>query len=81
MHPEILRELGTQRGRELRARAQQARLARMAGRARPAPRRGRDDTGGPVISAVPAFTDGSCTAGPAEGAGGKAGGVPERPAA
>ena len=30
MHPEILRELTAQRGREMRARASQAKLARMA---------------------------------------------------
>ena len=46
MHPEILRELTAQRGREMRARARQAKLARTAiwaGRRR---RNRPDETGG-----------------------------------
>ena len=49
MHPEMLRELTAQRGVEMRARARQALLARMASRARRAARHGHgapDETGG-----------------------------------
>ena len=61
MHPEILRELTSQRGREMRERAQQSMLARMAGKARRARRRG---PGGPgedefVVPVVPDYVDGS----------------------
>ena len=57
MHPEILRELTAQRGRDMRARAQQARLARMAIRGR---RHGHDLPDDDfVIPAIPDFVDGS----------------------
>ena len=59
MHPEILRELTAQRGREMRARARQAKLARMAIRAG---RRGRnrpDEADGFVLPAIPDYVDGS----------------------
>ena len=62
MHPEILRELGAQRGREMRARARQARLAQMAIRSR----RGRhlpDETGF-TMPAIPDYVDGSFRAEP-----------------
>ncbi len=62
MHPEILRELTSQRGREMRERAHQGTLARIASRARRAGRRG---PGGPehegqfVVPAIPDYVDGS----------------------
>lgn len=57
MHPEILRELSAQRGRELRDRAHRARLARMAIRGR---RHGRDlHDDDFVIPAIPDYVDGS----------------------
>ena len=59
MHPEILRELNAQRGREMRAQARQARLARMAIRNR---RRGRyrpDEADEFVAPAIPDYVDGS----------------------
>ena len=62
MHPEILRELASQRGREMRARAEQATLARSAirgaGRIGAAPRRGAqaDEI---VMPAIPDYVDGS----------------------
>jgi hypothetical protein len=62
MHPEMLRELTAQRGVEMRARARQALLARMASRARRAARRGHgapDETGGFVLPAIPDYVDGS----------------------
>ncbi len=64
MHPEFLRELNAQRGRELRARAQQARLARMAIRSR----RGRaaaDEAAVVVLPAIPDYVDGSFRSEPA----------------
>jgi hypothetical protein len=62
MHPELLRELNNQRGREMRERAHRARLARMIrssrrGRARP------DDE--LVIPAIPDYVDGSFRTEPA----------------
>ncbi|MGH3196789.1 MAG: hypothetical protein ACRDOH_13145 [Streptosporangiaceae bacterium] len=65
MHPEILRELTAQRGVEMRARAHQARLARMAIRAR---RRGRDlidEAHEFVLPAIPDYVDGSFRTQPA----------------
>jgi hypothetical protein len=57
MHPEILRELSAQRGRELRERAHRARLAKMAIRGR---RHGRDLPDDDfVIPAIPDYVDGS----------------------
>ena len=57
MHPEILRELNAQRGRELRDRAHRARLAKMASRSR---RHGRDLPDDDfVIPAIPDYVDGS----------------------
>ena len=60
MHPEILRELTSQRGREMRTRAEQAMLARSVIRARRAHRRGgavQDEHF--VVPAIPDFVDGS----------------------
>ncbi len=62
MHPEIARELTTQRGRELRERAQQATLARMASRMLRATRRGAGlpaDADDFVCPAIPDYVDGS----------------------
>ena len=57
MHPEILRELNAQRGRELRDRAHRARLAKIAIRGR---RHGRDLPDDDfVIPAIPDYVDGS----------------------
>jgi len=65
MHPEMLRELTDQRGREMRARARQGALARLAIRAA---RRGRsrpDQAGEFVMPAIPDYVDGSFRPGPA----------------
>ncbi len=62
MHPEILRELTSQRGRELQAQAHQAIVARTASRAS---RVSRHSTGTPgeadefVVPAIPDYVDGS----------------------
>ncbi len=70
MHPEILRELTDQRGREMRARARQAGLARMAiwvGRRR---RNRPGEADGFVLPAIPDYVDGSFRSAPVgEGAG------------
>ncbi len=61
MHPEILRELTSQRGREMRERAHQGMLARMAGKARRARRRGLSGPGEDqfTVPAIPDYVDGS----------------------
>jgi len=59
MHPEILRELNAQRGRDLRARAQRALLARTASRTLRARRHGTKETGEFVAPAIPDYVDGS----------------------
>ena len=62
MHPEILRELASQRGREMRDRAHQASLARMASKVRRARRRGLtvlDDGDQLALPPVPDYIDGS----------------------
>ena len=64
MHPEILRQLSAEHGRELRARAQQARLARMAIRSRRG-RAGPDEADEFVLPAIPDYVDGSFRRGPA----------------
>ena len=58
MHPEILRLMTEQRGREMRARAHQARLVKMVRSAR----RGRDlvdETDNFVLPPVPDYVDGT----------------------
>lgn len=76
MHPEILRELTAQRGRELRARARRDGLARLAARAarrRNGPDAGLPGTGLPgaglpgadEMPAVPDYVDGSFRTEPA----------------
>ena len=67
MHPEILRELTSQRGREMRDRAHRAALVRIASRARRARRRGLAETDEFVIPAVPDYLDGSFRVQPADG--------------
>jgi hypothetical protein len=69
MHPEILRELTSQRGREMRARAHEAMLAAAASRARRARRRGSvlDEADGFDIPAIPDYVDGSFHVTPADG--------------
>jgi hypothetical protein len=68
MHPEIARELTTQRGREMQASARQATLARAASRARRAMRHGtgvKDGADELAIPAIPDYVDGSFRAAPA----------------
>jgi hypothetical protein len=59
MHPEILRELTAQRGREMRERAHQGMLARMASKERRARRRGTRAPDAFVVPAIPDYVDGS----------------------
>ena len=62
MHPEILSQLAVQRGQEMRARARQASLARMAIRGRRHGHRRPDDF---AIPAIPDYVDGSFLTEPA----------------
>jgi hypothetical protein len=66
MHPEILRELTAQRGRDLRQRADRAHLAQTASRARRSWRHRAAETDEFVAPAVPDFVDGSFRDVPAE---------------
>jgi hypothetical protein len=66
MHPEILRELSSQRGREMRDRAHQFAIVRIASRARRARRRGLAETDEFVVPAVPDYVDGSFRLQPAD---------------
>jgi hypothetical protein len=61
MHPEILRELNAQRGRDLRERAYRAHLARTASRDLRAQRRSARHHADEafVVPAVPDYVDGS----------------------
>ena len=62
MHPEILRELTTQRGRDLREQAQRAQLARTASQGRRAIRRNarqQNEADAFVVPAIPDYVDGS----------------------
>jgi hypothetical protein len=63
MHPEILSQLAVQRGHEMRARARQAGLARMAIRGRRHGHRRPDDDF--AIPAIPDYVDGSFRTEPA----------------
>jgi hypothetical protein len=68
MHPEILRELGSQRNSEMRARANHATLVRMAGRAVRAARRARHaakEADALIVPAIPDYVDGSFREAPA----------------
>jgi hypothetical protein len=70
MHPEIARELIAQRGREMRARARQAQLARIAIRAGRRRRHLPDETDGFVLPAIPDYVDGAFRTEPAGAAAG-----------
>ena len=59
MHPDILREMTSQRRVEMQTRAQQARVGRMVRRARRAIRRSHGAADGFVVPAIPDFVDGS----------------------
>ena len=61
MHPEILRELSAQRGREMRARARQAQLGLLAIRVGRRRRRQADVVDDIVIPVIPDYVDGSFT--------------------
>jgi hypothetical protein len=69
MHPEILRELTSQRGREIRAQAQQAMLARAVRRTLRARRHGNgtpDEADEFAVPAIPDYVDGSFRTAPAD---------------
>ena len=68
MHPEILRELIAERGRDLQAQAHRAMLARSAAKAARAGRRGHRVPDQVVIPAIPDYVDGSFGTEPATGA-------------
>jgi hypothetical protein len=77
MHPEFARELTDQRGREMRARARQAQLARIAIRIGRRRRHQPDETDGFVLPTIPDYVDGSFRTEPAgEAAGAEAGQAP-----
>jgi hypothetical protein len=62
MHPEILRELTAQHGRDLREQARQAHLARTASQGRRAIRRNArhlNEADAFVVPAIPDYVDGS----------------------
>ena len=63
MHPEFLRELTNQRGREMREQAQRARLARMIRSSRRG--RARPEDNKIAIPAIPDYVDGSFRTEPA----------------
>ncbi len=84
MHPEILRELSSQRGAEMRNRAHRILLARTASKILRARRRGlseADEFGSMPMPAVPDFADGSflVTSTSAASAAGVAGAADSRP--
>ena len=77
MHPEFARELTDQRGREMRARARQSQLARIAIRVGRRRRHQPDETDGFVLPTIPDYVDGSFRTEPAgEAAGAEAGQAP-----
>jgi len=59
VHPEIVREMAEQRGREMRARAAENRLARAARLALRQGRGGSQQTDEFIAPAIPDFVDGS----------------------
>jgi hypothetical protein len=68
MHPEILRELGSQRNSEMRARANHVSLVRMASKAARAAQRARraaEEADALIVPAIPDYVDGSFRAAPA----------------
>ena len=77
MHPEIIRELTAQRGREMRTQAGRAGLARMAKRAGRRRRSRPNETDEFALPAIPDYVDGSFRTEPAgEAAGTEAGQAP-----
>ena len=68
MHPEILRELIAERGRDLQAQAHRAMLAQAAAKAARAGRRGHRVPDQVVMPAIPDYVDGSFGTEPATGA-------------
>jgi hypothetical protein len=77
MHPEFARELTAQRGREMRAQARQAQLARIAIRIGRRRRHSPDETDGFALPAIPDYVDGSFLTEPVgEAAGTEAGQAP-----
>jgi len=77
MHPEFARELTDQRGREMRAQARQAQLARIAIRVGRRRRHQPDETDGFVLPTIPDYVDGSFRTEPTgEAATGEAGQAP-----
>jgi hypothetical protein len=72
MHPEMLRELTAQRGREMQARAHKANVARMAIRIGRRRRSRPDEADGFVLPAIPDYVDGSFRTTPADEAAGRA---------
>jgi hypothetical protein len=68
MHPDFLRELGSQRDSEMRARAHHASLVRMASKALRAARQARraaEEADALIVPAIPDYVDGSFRAAPA----------------
>jgi len=59
MHPDLMRELANQRGRELRARAREAEAARLARRFRKEPRRPMVPAAEFVTPRIPDYVDGT----------------------
>jgi hypothetical protein len=62
MHPEILREISSQRSSDLRTRAHQHKLARTVSKAIRASRRSRhgaEKAGALIVPAIPDYVDGS----------------------
>jgi len=66
MHPEFARELTDQRGREMRARARQAQLARIAIRIGRRRHHQPDETDGFALPVIPDYVDGSFRTEPAD---------------
>jgi len=73
MHPDFLREMADLRGREMRARARQDRLVRLARLVGRRERRSApvDETPGFVVPAIPDYVDGSFRTEPAAGEAGQ----------
>jgi hypothetical protein len=65
MHPDFLRELNSQRGREMRQRAHETALARMLRAARRGTK-ATDETDEFVVPAIPDYVDGSFRTTPAD---------------
>jgi len=59
MHPELMRELANQRGREMRAHAREARLARSIRKERHARRDSAETVGMLIMPRIPDYVDGT----------------------